>query len=135
MKGRSIAAVFAGIIGGVILAFLLLPLVDKIYPPDIETLKMLSKDREAFTEYIRNLPAGFHFMGIAIGVVRLTAGLVIGGLIDKSNLMTLIFIGAFALLLAVLDVAISPHPVWYGIVYIPVIIGITSTFVYVKRKG
>lgn len=135
MKGRSIAAVFAGIIGGAIIAYFLVPLLNKLYPPDLEAIKTIGDDREAIREYIRNLPAGFHFFTIAVGVIRLTAALVIGSLIDKINLMTLIVIGTFSLLLAVLEVFAYPHPVWFGMVYIPAMIGVTFAFVYLKRKA
>jgi hypothetical protein len=135
MNGRSIAATFAGIIVGAIIAYFLVPLLDKVYPPEVDVLKSLADDREALGNYIRNLPAGFHFLGIAIGMIRLIAGLVVGGLIDKLNLMTLIVIGAFSLLLAVLDVLALPHPIWFGFVYIPAIIGITAAFVYMRKKA
>ena len=135
MKGRSIAAAFAGIIGGAVLAYLLLPVVDKMYPPDMDAIKELDGDREAIAAYIKNLPAGFHLLGVVIGVLRMVAGLFIGALIDKTNLMTYIVIGAFSLLLAVLDVFAFPHPVWYGLVYIPVMIGIMIGFIYMKRRA
>lgn len=135
MKGRSVAAAFAGIIVGVVVAYLLLPVVDRLYPIDQEVFGEMKGNRSAMAAYIRNLPVGYHLMGIAIGTLRLLVGLVVGSLIDKNNLTTLIVISAFSLLLAVLDVFAFPHPVWYGLVYIPAIIGLTLAFIYTRKKA
>ncbi|GAB5416895.1 MAG: hypothetical protein Crog4KO_17620 [Crocinitomicaceae bacterium] len=135
MKGRSIAAVFGGIIAGAIIAYFLSPLIDTLYPTDLKSIKAFGDDFEGIKEYFRNYPAGFHLFTIGVGVVRLTVGLIVGSLIDRTNLMTLLVIGMFSLLLAVLEVFAFPHPVWFGFVYIPAMLGITFLFVYAKRKA
>ncbi|XOV66497.1 MAG: hypothetical protein ACFHU9_12795 [Fluviicola sp.] len=135
MKGRSIGAVFAGIIAGVVVSYILWAQLEKAYPIEKELLEALLKDREGFREYMRNLPAGYHLGGIGIGCLRLIIGLVIGHLIDKSNAMTLIVIAAFCLLLAILDSFAMPHPVWYGLVYIPTLILIALGFIFMKRRS
>lgn len=135
MKGRSIAAVFGGIVSGAVIAYFLWIIVQKMYPIDKDTLKSFIGDRKAYNNFYRNLPIGFHVSGIAIGVIRLAAGLIIARLIDRTNFMTLIVVSVFSLLLAVLNVLAFAHPIWYGFVYIPLILGTAFGFMYMKRKA
>ncbi len=135
MSGRSIGAVLGGIVAGILVMFLFNIIIDKVYPPDMEAIKALDGDPKKIAEYLRNMPAGFHLMGIVGGVIRLIVGLFIGSAIDKENLMTPIVIGAFFLLLAVLDSFAFPHPTWYGIVYIPAIALVSIGYIYMRRKA
>lgn len=135
MNGRSIGAVIGGIVVGIIVMFLFNIVVDKLYPPDFEAIKALGNNPQKIAQYLRDMPAGFHLMGIIGGLLRLIAGLLVGSIIDKQNLMTPIVIAAFFLLLAVLDSFAFPHPTWYGLVYIPAIIVASIGFVYMKRRA
>jgi hypothetical protein len=135
MKGRSIGAVFGGIVSGAIIAYFLWIVVQKMYPINEETLKAFVGNRKAYNDFYHSLPIGFHLSGIAIGVIRLAAGLIIARLIDRTNFMTLIVVSVFSLLLAVLNVLAFAHPIWYGFVYIPLIIGTAFGYMYLKRKA
>lgn len=135
MNGRSIGAVFAGIIAGLIVSYLFGYVVEELYPPNFEELKALKETPWKIKEYLRDLPAGFHFMGIISGLLRLLVGLYLGSLIDKKNLMTPIVIAAFFLLLAILDPIAFPHPSWYSIVYIPSMILVSVGYIYMKRRA
>jgi len=135
MQGRSIGAAFAGILAGVVIAFFLRPVIDGMYPIDQDVFASMKGDREAMYNYIKNMPAGYHLLGIGAGVLRLLIALIVGSLIDKKNLMTLIVISAFCILLAVLDIFAMPNPAWYGLVYIPALIGVTLAFIYTRKKA
>ena len=135
MNGRSIGAVIGGIVVGLFVTFLFGFVIDKLYPPDIEAFKKLNGNPAKIKEYLRNLPSGFHLMGVIGGFLRLLVGLFVGSLIDKQNLMTPIVISAFFILLAVLDSFAFPHPMWYGLVYIPVIIVASIGYIYLRRKA
>lgn len=135
MKGRSILAAIAGIIAGVVVAYLLYPLIVQLYPIDEALLISMKDNPEDRVAYFRDMPAGFHMAQIFIGIVRLIVGLIVAGLIDRTNLTTLIVVAVFSLLLAVLDVLAYPHPTWYGFVHIPVTIGSAIGFIYPQKKA
>ena len=135
MKGRSIGAVFAGIVVIFVVSYLFNKVIDQLYPPDFDTMREIAGDRQKMIEYFKNLPAGFHFMGILGGVIRLIVALFVGSAIDKQNLMTSIVISAFALLLAILDSFAFPHPIWYGLAYVPAIVLVSMGYIYLKRRA
>jgi len=135
MKGRSIAAVFAGIAAGAIIWYILAPMVGKMYTPDPEVLEAIKGDRKAFADLYRNQPASFHLLNIGLGILRLIAAMIVGSLIEKKDLMIPIIIAAFWLLMSLLDVLAWPNPMWYGFTYIPAIIAVTVAFVFWKRKA
>lgn len=135
MKGRSIAAVFAGIAVGAIIGFILAPMVGKMYTPDAHVLKTIMEDRKVFAEFFKNQPVGFHLLNIGVGLLRLIVAMLVGSLIEKKDLMIPIIIAAFWLLMSLLDVLAWPNPIWYGFVYIPAVIGITVVFVFWRKKA
>lgn len=135
MKGRSIAAVFAGIAVGAILGYILGPIVENLYAPKPEVIEEIKGNRNAFIELYRNQPAGFHLLNIGVGLLKLIVALLVGSLIEKKDLMIPLVIGAFWLLMALLGTFAWPNPMWYGIVYIPSVIGITIAYIYWKRKA
>ncbi|MCR9171406.1 MAG: hypothetical protein NXI10_02870 [bacterium] len=135
MKGRSIAAVIGGIVAGVFIMYLFNLVVDKVYPPDWDAIRALKGDPKKIADYLRDMPAGFHLMGILGGLLRLIVGMFTGSFIDKENLMTPIVIAAFFLLLAVLDSFVLPHPGWYALTYLPLMILTSIGYVWMKRKG
>lgn len=135
MNGRSIAAVIGGIVAGLIVTYLFSFVIEMAYPMDLKAMKALNGDPAKIKEYLINLPAGFHLMGIIVGLIRMIVGMLLGSLIDKTNLMTPIVISAFFLLMAVLDSFAFPHPTWYGFTYVPVLILASVVYLYLKRKA
>lgn len=135
MRGRSILAVIGGIVVGAIVAYFSLIQVEKLYPIDPEVFETIRGDKDAFQAYLRNLPTSYHLAGLGIGILRLVIGLFVGRWIDKSNAMIPLTIAAFSLLLGLLDVFAFPHPIWYGFVYIPLLIGIAFLFIFTQKKA
>lgn len=108
---RSILGLIVGFIAGGVAVFLFEWIGHQVYPipPGLDT-----SDMKALAEYSKTAPVGAH----AAILVAQCAGSLVGGfvtaLIAVSARTLFVFIyGVLALLMALLNIYLLPHPVWF----------------------
>lgn len=103
---RTVLAVIAAFIGGGICVFVTEAIGHAIFPPPADT------SLDALNAYMKTAPLGaFLFVLLSQSVGAFVGGL-IAGLIGKSNLPVLIY-GVLALAMAVLNIVLVTHPIWF----------------------
>ncbi|MDB4516071.1 hypothetical protein N9089_00580 [Crocinitomicaceae bacterium] len=136
MNGRSILAVLAGIVGGMVIIMIIQSILHEIYPIDIKKLMELYKeDPEGYREFLRNQPIGAHLGVILSHGLGAFGGMIIGRLIDRKNGMTVIAIALILLLGNVVNFISMPHPLWFPFVDILFTLGIAIAFIFTRKKA
>ncbi len=135
MKIRSILAVLAGIIGGMVVIMIIQSILHKIYPIDIEVYRLAVKDPKTFKEFMLNQPVGAHIGVVISHGLGAFGGMIIGRLIDKENGMTVIGIAMILLLGNVVNFLLMPHPVWFPYADLLFTLGIIFAFIFTRKKA
>lgn len=136
MNGRSILAVLAGIVGGMVIIMIIQSILHEIYPIDIKKLLELYKeDPEGYREFLRNQPIGAHIGVILSHGLGALGGMIIGRLIDRKNGMSVIAIALILLLGNVVNFISMPHPLWFPFVDILFTLGIAIAFIFTRKKA
>lgn len=131
MSKRSILAVLAGIIGASAIIYLLIPIGHKIFPIDEKAMEAAfkSKDEATLRTFFLNLPLGSYLTVIAAHAFGILGGLIIGRLIDKTQITHLLSILVIMLLMSVLNFLTIPHPTWFPFADLGTTLGISLGYI------
>ncbi len=129
---RSFLAAIGGIItAGLVIMVLerlghaLMPFKLHIDPHDIEQLKLL-----VFKIPVQNLIAVIVAHGIGV-----LAGLFVARLIDKKSLGPLFGVGGIITLFTGINLLVLPHPMWFIIADLGIVVLVSALFIYKIKKA
>ena len=135
MNGRSILAVFAGIVVGIAVISFLQSLLVFVYPEHIKAMKNL-KELAELEKYMLSLPTGMYLLASFTHALGLLCGMIVGHMIDRKNGMTMIVVASLLLLGNVLNFLVVPHPGWFPLLDLGLSVGFGLAYgVFVWRRS
>lgn len=135
MTTRSILAVLAGIVCGSLMIYLIQGVLRSIYPIDLDVLMEAQKTEASFRAYLLNQPLSVHITDILTNGVAMLVGLVVGRLIDRHNMMTLIVITALLFLGNILSLLAIPHPTWFPFADILFTLAVAVGYIFTRKNA
>lgn len=135
MTTRSILAVFAGIICGSLMIYLIHGILLSIYPIDLDALIEAKKTDASFRAYLLDQPLSVHLTDVATNGIAMLVGLVVGRLIDRHNMMTLVVITAILFLGNILSLLAVPHPTWFPFADILFTLAVAVGYIFTRKNA
>lgn len=119
--GRSILAVIAGLVLGVVLIGVVEFSGHYVYPPPAG---MDMKDAEAMKSLVASLPVGaLLFVILAWAVGSFGGGWLTARIAQKSHVMHALIVGGILMAAGIMNMLTIPHPLWFWVlgvaVYLP----------------
>lgn len=119
--GRSILAVIAGLVLGVVLIAVVEFIGHYVYPPPAD-LDMTNS--EALKNLIANAPVGaLLFVILAWAIGSFGGGWLASRIAQKSHVMLALIVGGILMAAGIMNMLMIPHPLWFWIlgiaVYLP----------------
>jgi uncharacterized protein YacL len=112
--GRSILAVVAGLVLGVVLIFAVESLGHFVYPPPSD-LDMTNP--EALKNLMANAPVGaLLFVILAYVIGSFGGGWLAARLAQKSHVMHSLIVGGLLMAAGIMNMLMIPHPTWFWII-------------------
>ena len=111
---RNIIAVIIGIVAAGIATYFVESINTRLFPlPDDLNLQ----DIEAMKEHVASLPAtAFIIVLIAHFIGALFGGLVSAKIAASYQMKVALFVGAFVLIMGLINLFMIPHPIWFMVV-------------------
>ena len=120
---RKILAVVLGIVTAFVLVAVIEAVGHMIYPPPPD---LDPTDREALRDYVEGLPPGaFAFVLAAWGLATLMGGVLACVIAKEKPLRYATIVGAVVLAATLLNLFLIPHPLWFSIAGVGLILVMT----------
>lgn len=121
--GRKILGVLAGIITGFVIVYLVEMVGHAVYspPPDMDMTNM-----EAMKEFVKTLPIGALLFVLAAWTIAAFGGGIVAIIIAKDKPAVLAaIVGGVILLASAINLFMIPHPVWFSVSAVILILAAT----------
>lgn len=129
---KPFIAAIAGILTAVLLTRLGEMAGNYLFPLDSAQLNL---DNISMRDLMLHLPVKVLLSVVVAHFIGLIIGLFVARLIDKSTMLPLYFVSGIMLLLSLINVLILPHPVWFVVLDLGLLILIGVLFIRLFSKG
>jgi len=127
--------IFLATFVGLIVAFLSLGLLEiighKLFPIPFE---IDLTDLASVKEQIAKIPVGSLLSVIIAHGIGLLLGLIVARLIEKKSLIPLAIIALFILVGTITNLSMIPHPMWFMVADISVVVLVGGGYIYLMNK-
>jgi len=106
-----------------------------IYPIDLDALIEAKKTDASFRAYLLDQPLSVHLTDVATNGIAMLVGLVVGRLIDRHNMMTLVVITAILFLGNILSLLAVPHPTWFPFADILFTLAVAVGYIFTRKNA
>lgn len=124
-------ATFIGLIAAFISLGLLELLGHKLFPVPFE---IDISNPEGLREQIALIPKSSMISVVVAHGVGLLIGLLVARLIEKQSIIPLAIIALFTLIGTIANLAMIPHPMWFMIADVSIILAVGGAFIYSSNK-
>mgnify|MGYP000664889487 CR=1 FL=1 len=128
---KSFLATFIGLIAAFVIMMALEILGHVLFPLPV---KLSTSDAEAIAKNFHLIPIGAYLSVVFAHGIGLLIGLIIARAIDKETLYAQYLLAGFLLLGTIANLAQIPHPLWFTIADVGVVLAIGALVIYNAHK-
>ncbi len=132
---RSFLAALAGIVSGGVAIWIFESLGHTIFPIDLAALGIDTSDLGELRTMMYKIPIENLISVVLAHGLGLLAGLFVAQLIEKKSLGPLFGVSGIIFSMTLINVLLIPHPVWFMIADLGVILILSFTFIATRKKA
>jgi hypothetical protein len=127
---KQFLATLAGLVSGVVVIFLV-----QFIGHQLTDFKIEAKNFDEFKEAMLNIPAMVIIPVAVAHSLGAIAGLSVARLIEKESKSPLIYVSGVLVLFTLVNLLSLPHPMWFWILDIGMIIGVSLIYILTRKKS